>query len=113
MGIKCDLIREMLIDHYLKMEEMTYISIVEVLHISNIRFTSTLLPDEDRPFLMALYITMFSGEKTTEEAIDFFYSDQTDRCFSPGGLNFPLSPDRIPVSFTIKGGIITSVCVIY
>ncbi|KAM7534106.1 hypothetical protein Aperf_G00000117880 [Anoplocephala perfoliata] len=61
------------------------------------------LSDEDRPFLLALYVTtLLSGEKSPDESVDFFGVDQTDQSLSPRNLTFPLPPDRIPVSFIIR-----------
>ncbi|KAM3178993.1 hypothetical protein ACTXT7_001500 [Hymenolepis weldensis] len=62
------------------------------------------LSDEDRPFLLALYLTTLLswGEKFPDEAIDFFAFDQTDQSFTPRTLAFPLPPDRIPITFIIR-----------
>lgn len=62
--------------------------------------------DEDRPFLLALYVTtLSSGEKGLDETFDFFAADQTDKGFTPRNLAFPLPPDRVPISFIIRGSV--------
>uniref|UniRef100_A0A0R3WLL9 Rho-GAP domain-containing protein n=1 Tax=Hydatigena taeniaeformis TaxID=6205 RepID=A0A0R3WLL9_HYDTA len=60
------------------------------------------LADEDKPFLLALYVITLTGEKVSDDVIDLFATDQTDRSFTPRNLAFPLTPDRIPITFTIK-----------
>ncbi|KAL5107064.1 Rho GTPase-activating protein 20 [Taenia crassiceps] len=60
------------------------------------------LADEDKPFLLTLYVITLTGEKTTDEVIDLFATDQTDRSFTPRSLAFPLAIDRIPVTFNIR-----------
>ncbi|VDO15024.1 unnamed protein product, partial [Rodentolepis nana] len=62
------------------------------------------LSDEDRPFLLALYVTTLLSwcEKLPDEIIDFFAFDQADRIFTPRTLSFPLPPDRIPITFIIR-----------
>ncbi|KAH9278368.1 Rho GTPase-activating protein 20 [Echinococcus granulosus] len=60
------------------------------------------LSDEDRPFLLTLYVITLTGEKATDEVVDLFSTDQTDCSFTPRNLAFPLTPDRIPVIFTIR-----------
>nr|CDS25853.1 rho GTPase activating protein 20 [Hymenolepis microstoma] len=62
------------------------------------------LSDEDRPFLLALYVTTLQSwcEKLPDENIDFFAFDQADRSFTPRTLSFPLPPDRIPITFIIR-----------
>lgn len=59
--------------------------------------------DEDKPFLLTLYVITLTGEKVTDEVIDLFATDQTDRSFTPRNLAFPLTLDRVPVTFNIRG----------
>ncbi|KAL5961637.1 Rho GTPase-activating protein gacX [Taenia solium] len=60
------------------------------------------LADEDKPFLLTLYVITLTSEEATDEAVDLFATDQTDRSFTPRSLAFPLTPNRIPVTFNIR-----------
>uniref|UniRef100_A0A5K3EU57 Rho-GAP domain-containing protein n=1 Tax=Mesocestoides corti TaxID=53468 RepID=A0A5K3EU57_MESCO len=62
------------------------------------------LSDDDRPFLLVLYIAAITGDKVSpsNESLDLSSPDQVEQTVTLRTLNSSLSPDRIPVAFIIR-----------